>query len=325
MSEVISITLNDNENIAFLGDIHMDSATPHARLDSFPDTVCEKLSFVRKKCVERNVRLLIIGGDVFNRIQVTNECINKLGKEFVKFRGEGIKVVSIVGNHDISRNSLDTLEKSPLSVLFNFGVIEHINLNRRIVLNKKVLITGVDYVERPVIANPKAKHNILVAHMFYNDDYADPKHSLSSEEVNNLGYDAIFLGHDHVKYPIVRSGKTDVIRSGSLMRSTTHDYNFKQIPSFCVLKDPCNYDTNNWEVIEVECKTFEEVVSSVAKNKKFDLSDLSSIMEDLVVRITSSHDEENYDGVLERVKNDKDLDDSVRSLLMRYFREFGMI
>jgi DNA repair exonuclease SbcCD nuclease subunit len=318
--EIINLQIGNDEAVAFIGDVHHDSNTPSSRIDNFPVTVCYKLNDIREKCVEAKVKAAIILGDVFNRVVMPNDAINQIGKELLKFRESGIQVFAIVGNHDISRNKIDTIEKAPLSILFNFGVLEHIHLNKRIILNKRTLLTPLDYTDDLVPAQKGAKHNILLAHRFYNDEYADPKHNLTNDDLTELGYDCAILGHDHVPYPIMNGGNTDIVRPGSVTRGTAHNYQFERSVGFYILKNPAEYSVGNFKYIDIDARPFKEVISSIVQNKKFSLADLGGLMNDLVDRLASK-DMDGSVGIYEQVMSDKDLDPNVRQLLLRYFTD----
>lgn len=317
--------LNPNESIAFIGDLHVDSVGPASRLDDYMITVCEKVNDIRIKCLERNVKAVLFSGDIFNRIQMPNETINMIGIEFKKFIKEGISLYSIVGNHDIARNRFreEKLLVSPLSILFNFDIVKHINLTRRIVINKKTLITPVDYTQYPPKAMEKVQGNILFAHMFFNagDIMADENHNLKPEHIKDLGYDCAVLGHDHVYYPIMNCEGTDIVRPGSVMRATAHEYNFRRIPCFYVLRNPEEYNVSNFEQVDIVCKPFVNIASNTVLNKKSintisiacDLSDLASKLADNTVGYE--------DRIVELIKSDTNLPNDVRQLIFNYFQE----
>ncbi len=324
-TEIVNLSLEKDEAIAFASDLHADSHPPSSRLDvDYTGVAVEKLGWVFESCLKNKVKMLILGGDVFHRVVTTFECVRRIGSMFLEFKKAGIMVGSIVGNHDIARNQIEKLSKSPLNMLFDFGILENLNIDRRVVINKKLLITPVGYLEKLVKANKKAVYNILVAHMFYKapKQFGD-SHSLTEGHVLEMDYDAIFLGHDHINYKILRKGKTDIVRPGSLIRGTTHNYNFNRDVGFYILRDPVNYSVNNYDFIKLPARPMEEVVSSLVLHKKNNLADLSDMMGDLVMRLTESG--ERYDGVLDAVRKDKNIPESVRSLLLDYFREEGIL
>jgi predicted phosphodiesterase len=321
--QVIELNINTDESIAFIGDLHGDSATPSSRIDNYMFTVIEKIKDIHATCLNEKVKAVFWLGDVFNRLQVTNEAINLIGKAILEMKDSGIRQFSIIGNHDISRNLIDTAQKFPLSILFNFGVIEHLNLSKRVVINKKTMITALDYIEKPVKAYPKAPYNIMLAHLFYN--HPNDKYNLSPEDVKSLNYNCIVLGHDHECYPIIQVGNTDIVRPGSVLRGTCHDYNFTRKVGFYILKNPADYSTLNLTFTLIKAaRPMEEVVSSVVLNKKKGLTDLTSMMSDLV-SVLSETSELNEETIAVKTKKDKNLPEGVKELLLKYYHDAGIM
>ena len=310
--------------IAFAADLHADSHPPSSRLDTdYIETAVGKLQSIREACIKENVRFLFLGGDIFHRVTTTFECVRRAGAELMKFREAGITVGSIIGNHDLARNQLEKLSKSPLNLLFDFGVLERLDLSRRVIINGKALINPAGYLDKIPGANKKAAYNFLIAHLFYNAPDIYGGKSLSSDMVNALGYDAIFLGHDHINYDIVRVGKTAIVRPGSILRGTSHKYNFERKVGFYILRDPANYSIKNFKFVEIPVKDMREVVSSLVIHKKEDLADLSDLMGDLVVRLTETGGKK--DEILETIMKDNKLPVGVRNLLLEYFKEEGIL
>jgi len=320
--------IGEGECLGFAGDLHADLNGPDSRIDDFLFVVVSKLEDMLKKCVERRVKALIFTGDIFSRVLVPHECINAIGNVFMKFKKEGIRLFTIVGNHDIARNQIEKLVKSPLNTLFTFEAMEHINLYKRIVINKKTLITAVDYTEQPIVAFPKAKYNILVAHMFYkaSELFAAGVHNIDEQNVLDWNYDCMVLGHDHVPYPIMSMGVTDIVRPGSITRGTSHEYNFHRIPYFYVLKNPTEYHVSNFEKVDIAAQPFEEIASNSVLNKRNNItySGLQDILSNLAERLAGNDNSNGGDRVVEIIKQDTLLPDEVRSLLFTYFSEAGI-
>ncbi len=207
------IDLNNDENIAIIGDLHFDNRTINSRIDDLLITANNKLKDIFIKCQQHNVKIVIFQGDVFNRNQISYEALNLFTNTLMHFKNlnSDLQIYSIIGNHDMFRNSIDLMQKTPLQLLFNSGIIEHICLENKLQVNiknesskiKKLLITPVDYIEYPPEADANFDINILIAHMFYNksDAVSNSEHNLKNNEVKNLNYDFIFLGHDHEEYP----------------------------------------------------------------------------------------------------------------------------
>lgn len=321
---VIQIQLNDGEKIAFCGDIHIDSRTPDSRIDDLFETAIEKMNDILKKCIEKNVKCMFFEGDIFNKIQVPHICVNMFGEVLLKFKEAGIQLFTICGNHDILRNSLENIERSPIQTLFTFGILNHINLDNRVIINKRVLITPVDYTEYPPKAEKSAPINILLAHMFYNASelLADERHNLSKKDVEDLGYDAIFLGHDHEEYPITKHGKSVIVRSGSVLRGTSHNYNFTREPGFVVLHDIDNICSDTIEKVGIEHKRYEDIASSYVLNRKklSSITGLSDVLSNLAEKL-SEGSEADGDRIWDIINTDADLPADCRLLIMSYINE----
>ena len=88
--QVIELNINTDESIAFIGDLHGDSATPSSRIDNYMFTVIEKIKDIH---IVRSQSIFV--RDVFNRLR--HELTNEVNTE-MKDSGLG---VFIIGNHDI--------------------------------------------------------------------------------------------------------------------------------------------------------------------------------------------------------------------------------
>ena len=321
---VIQITLQNDEKLAFSCDLHFDNRTPESRVDDIMETARRKLEDMLKKCQERNVKHLFFEGDLVNRLQISYEAINSLGETLLAFKDAGIELYTICGNHDILRNSMEKLERSPIQTLFTFGVIKHINLSTRVIINKKVMITPVDYTEYPPKADETASVNILLAHMFYNanDLIADERHNLTKDVVRKLGYDVIFLGHDHEEYPITQCGKTWVVRSGSILRGTAHNYNFRRKPKFIVLHDLENICEDTLEKVELDHRPYEDIASSYVLNRKqmSSISGLQDVLSNLAEKLSESSTADG-DRIWDIINTDPDLSPECRAVLLKYINE----
>jgi hypothetical protein len=255
---------------------------------------------------------------------------------FLEFKKHDMSLYTIVGNHDIARNQMEKLKKSPLQILFTAEVLEQINLQKRVVINKKTLITPVSYMEYPTPKYNKAPYNILLAHMFFNaselftgntpDGKQDNRHNIQTRDLTNWEYNAAVLGHDHVEYPTMRVGNTDLIRPGAVTRATSHEYNFYRTPCFYILHDPSRYDSSNWERVDVKSLPFDEVAStSVSTKKSLDnMEGLKSLLSDLASRLVRHDSGDNEDTVVAFIKQDDKISDEVRQLLFHYFEECGI-
>ena len=252
--------------IAIVGDAHLNSTKPISRLDDYPETCLRKISEIGIHCVRKGIEHIVLLGDVWHKNQQSITYINKVIKLFDKLRRDGLKVHSIIGNHELSFEKIENLERSPLQTMFVSGVLNHL---KTLDLGE-VVLHGFDYPEELTKAPDNGKYNVCVAHRFYN--YNLSEYTLREKHVKHLGYSAMLLGHDHQIYDPLRVGETLIIRPGSLMRGTTHSYNLTREPSFDILKVDRETYREIVETITIPHLPAREVFTtqSLVKNKKDD-------------------------------------------------------
>lgn len=306
------IQLNQNEGIAIISDLHIDNRTPTSRIDNILETCLEKLDDILAKCIKEEVRLLIFEGDVFDRLTVSHETVNRFGQKMLEYKKHNIDIYSIIGNHDIYRNGLEEFERTPLQTMFGFGIITC--FDEEILINNRVLITPCQYTEQPKEADNKYPVNILVAHMFYGKPELidDGKHNLDNKDVLQLGYDYILLGHDHEEFPPVQIGKTTIYRHGSVMRNSMHLYNFNRIPKFLVLK---HFDNGHPDIneITIQCKNYTDIISQTSINRKKN----NAIFKDIAAKLVNTQANET-DNILETIMTDTTLSEKQKTILLNY-------
>lgn len=321
-----NLRVKEDESVAFILDLHMDSTTPSSRIDDLSETLLDKMEDIREKCLENKVKHIFFAGDIFNRIACTHASVNLLGESFLRFKENGIQLYTILGNHDIVRNSLEAMEKSPIQTLFSFGVLEHINKDNRVAINSKILISPFDYTEvaEPVLDDYSTMYNVLLAHVFYNASelLADNRHNIKEEDIEKLGYDLMVLGHDHQEYPTIEVGNTTIVRCGAVLRGTAHNYNFTRKPKFVIWKNLNNPSVENLEYIEIKHRDYRDIASEYVINKKQvgSYSGLQDVLSNLAEKLADSG-ESDADRILDIINTDKNLPAICRTLILKYLNE----
>ena len=184
------------------------------RVDNFLETVLKKLDYVASKN-----DYVIICGDLFHTNTNSHLVFNKVYKLLMKHKG---KFITIPGNHDLLHNNLSMLEKTTLGSLALTGAIK--------LYFDKFKIDNTEFQVSMVIKNldrvPVDKGNIrvLIGHNYFELPGA-PKETFDCDEIKNLNYRLVFLGHDHKPYEEKIIGNSTLIRMGSLTRIDTQPYN----------------------------------------------------------------------------------------------------
>lgn len=217
--------LEDINKIAIVGDTHLNSTTPQSRIDDYGNTCLDKMSQIYRKCIDNDYKILIITGDIFHKNKQPLKFINKSLELFKKIRDAGIETYVIMGNHDLAYNKVEYVDQSPLYSLLVSGIVEILDELVVKVNGYEVYIRGFNFPEKVEKNKSNNKISICVAHRYF-EKY--DKEFLTSKELKRLGYDIYVLGHDHVSYKPTRVGNTYLLRPGSLMRGTSHDYQLER-------------------------------------------------------------------------------------------------
>lgn len=328
-----TINISADEAVAFVGDLHIDTATPASRADqSYIASCISKLTDVLETCKSNNVRAVFFAGDIFNRIQATHEAVNAAGEIFTRYKQSGINLYTILGNHDIIRNSYENFQRSPLQTLFTFGVIEHINAAQGIEIvceGKTMRVSAVDYYEYPTPAETEhGRFNVLLAHQFYDTSelIAERKHNILPEDVANWHYDMMYLGHDHEEYNTVIESDCYIFRTGSLMRATLHKYNHTRKPKFLIIKNLNRLTETPLSELStlapIKHRPFDEVISMVSTAKKAanDISSLKEVLSGLASKL-AANTETDTDRIYTVLMSDPELPVECRNLILKYMEE----
>jgi len=239
-----------------IADPHLNSSTPCSRVDDYAETSVEKLHTLIDLMVERGLKALVMSGDVFHKNQQSLIYLSKVFEAFVRMRNSGIRVYTNFGNHDLAFDKVENIDKSPLWLLIQAGLIIPIG---RLVLPNGVEIVGVHYPDE--VEKAEKDNMICVCHRFFESSLHSKTYS--EGELINLGYRMYLMGHDHVPYEdyILENGAR-IIRPGSFMRTTAHGYNLSRE----VYAYEINTDDMSVERISLKVKPAESVFSSAVLN-----------------------------------------------------------
>lgn len=221
------------------------------RQDNFLETAINKLDYIAK-----NNDYVIICGDIFHTNSNSNYIFYRMYKLFTKHKG---KFYAIPGNHDLLHNNLNMLEKTTIGSLALTGAL---NLKFSGFNIEKVHFE-VSHVMKNLDAIPVDDNtSVLIGHNYY-EMLTTPKESFTKEEIKNLNYKLVFLGHDHKPYEEELVGESILIRMGSLTRIDTQEYNKDRKIYYYQL----DTETLDYEKKEVPSKKIEEIYTFEAYNR----------------------------------------------------------
>ena len=261
-------------NILFIGDLHLKCNSPVSRRDNYPTAILNKLQYLANVANTYKCNTFMLLGDVFDSPITSLPYLAEVINTFKCIKEKGITVYTIVGNHDLKNNRMDSLSSTALGILISTG---YLKLAPRELTINNTIFKCYNY---PEDIEPKSsdKYEVCVAHLYYEFNLAHD--SLQSSDLERLNYDAMVLGHLHNPCDTITVHNTELYRPGSLSRNTSEAYNKLRTPRALL------FNCNNHKAcyIEVSCESAENVFVSQIENNKTSFS-----MKDLIQFITTSY------------------------------------
>ena len=222
------------------------------RKDNFLETALTKLDFIAS-----HNDYVIIAGDLFHTSNNASQIFYKVYSLMKKHSG---KFFAVPGNHDLLHNNLGTLDRTTIGSLALTGVLD-LRFDSVLIDNAKIQFSTVlkDLSKIPIDQN---NTNILVGHN-YLEMGGSEKESFTKQELRELNYKLVFLGHDHKPYDEELIGNSILIRMGSLTRIDTQPYN-KQRKIYYYQVDS---ETLEYEKKEVPSETAQNIYTEEAFNR----------------------------------------------------------
>lgn len=289
--------------ILFIGDPHLNYQTPQSRKDVYPQTMLEKIKTIANIANTQGIDDVVFLGDMFHQRYQPYSYMMKCFMAFKEFKKAPY---SIIGNHDIIFERIDTFEESPLNFLFMTGVVKHLDTLEY----DDVIVKGFDYTT-PITPNEITdKYVLCVAHQYYNTPLY--KHYIKPEDALGLSYPAYVLGHDHSVYDDISNDKFTVVRPGSLSRGTAHSSN--------LMRDVYGV------IFDTVTKTFTRITiptqkaTDVFKEIKYVEKSLETSVDEIIDKMEFSADVSIYDMLDEA----KDVPKEVIDLIVQYLEANGI-
>ena len=263
-------------NVIFVGDTHLKGSSPISRCDDYPTAILNKLEQLIQLSNNFNSKTVILLGDVFDSHTTTLPYLAKVINTFKKIHDSGITVYTIVGNHDIKNNRMDSLESSALGILISTG---YVTLAPSTLVIESTVFQCFNYTSELKEAPENERYTVCVAHRYY--EFGLSWDSLTHEDLARLNYDAMILGHYHVPCDTATVENTVLYRPGSLSRSTSEPYNKLRTPRVLVF----NCVNHKAAYVDIQCSPAESIFTNVIEQP----NQMVFSMKDLVKFITTSY------------------------------------
>ena len=256
-------------NIIFIGDLHLKCTSPISRVDNYPTAILNKVLYIANIAKNYNCNTLFLLGDVFDSPNTSLPYLAEVINVFKKITELGITVYTIVGNHDIKNNRMDSLQSTALGILISTGFVK-LAPNYLVIYN--TVFQSFNYPDELKPALKDEKYTVCVGHLYYDFNLA-VSDSLYENDVKRLNYDSMILGHYHCPCDTIIVGNTLLYRPGSLCRSTSEAYNKLREPR-CLIFNCINHKAM---YINVPCGRASDVFiqqSEINNQETFSMKDL---------------------------------------------------
>ncbi len=295
--------------IIFVGDVHLKGSTPISRKDNYSETILNKLQYIWNYANTIDCTTIIFLGDIFDTVNTSLQYFSHCLTLFKKITDSGIDLYTIVGNHDLRYDSMETLPITPLGILIKSDAMKLLDS----LIVDDVFIKGCHFPESPEPNTQKDLYSILLLHRFYESGFNEIP--ITKEEAQTLDYDVCILGHDHKPYSTImvegRDKLIKIIRPGSLARNSSDQYNRLRKPRILVM--------------ETSDKSFhyEEVPAESGMNIFFEKEEEKEVisMKELVDYLKSSY--HTADLSIRDYLNNTEIPEDVKTLIGTYLDLLG--
>lgn len=318
-----------------IGDVHICDKPPGRRADGYKEAILKKLEECVSIAKEKEVTHVLFLGDIFHK-KVAHLTSHKLIQEIAAvLQAFSVPVLILVGNHDITDGSLESLEKQPLGVL---RLLSNVSL---LETEPVALADDIDIYPLPGTSpftmddfkvKGKNKRDILAVHqsivpdvMIENEMLRDILHDAGTI-VTHTDINIILYGHQHRcdgMYKVSRPDGTSAVFSnlGSICRLTIDENDVYKEPSVLVL-DIADDEARSVtpEIIKLTCVIPPSEAYKLEEHleEKEHTKNIDEIIRKLKETEVSSF---SIDGVITSVETRKDIDSPVKNKALNLLEE----
>lgn len=289
--ELKDIIANSSVRVICVGDIHLSDRPPASCYDSYTDDILDMLSFVARLEKALKADAVTWAGDIFHHKQPSRTSHATLVKLMKVAQGYQRPPLVVTGNHDITSDRLDSLEKQPLGVLYEAGVLRELDG-----WHETLPIFGVPWQQRWLSPgaiwdafhgfrgrdDEQCAKSLAVTHApIYPPSVADnvmfellPLPEVS-EAMGNTG--SLYYGHIHEPHYKFEVDGVTYANMGAISRGSMHEYNLARKIQVALWTPE-----HGFVPIDIPHKPASEVFKLVEAQEKKDVKmDLSSFLDEV--------------------------------------------
>lgn len=315
----ITVTERPWHSLMWFTDCHISSTNPISRKDNYPEAILSKLDQIVQASIKLRVDRLICGGDIWHHkapSKIQHWTISRLIDIWKQH-----PPIGIIGNHDMSWNSLDYLSRQPMGVVIRAGAYEVIDHPE----SKKVgpfRIKGINYrseVPEDWFQISDLQDNeigVLILHVnasrdgsFLGDDICYSYDFLASKTNAKI----VCLGHWHKDQGVQEVKGVHFVNVGSIARNSLREDNLGRTPKCALIR--ANADTLEIDIHQIilKHKPDDEVFDVISKRiEKASKMDIKNFMDRLETGGLFSFD---VNKMIEESNADKKVKDEAKKIL----------
>lgn len=287
----------------FRTDTHVCDRSPLSWKADYPTEIWNNLDQIAKFAKEHEAAAVLDGGDYFHLKAASRNPHSLVIKSIAVQKTYPCPTYCVEGNHDISYNNLESIDKQPLGVLYEGGTFRHLRDEVFEDGGMRVRVVGMPYnPERPLAdlqairKQPGDDFLIAIVHQLagaappgkVEDFFGEPVFRYQ-DLVSDDGPDVFCFGHWHKDQGVVEIGGKTFVNQGAVSRGALTNENIQRRPKVSLLEAtptgirvvelplmvaPAEdvFDFDKKERVERESASIDQFIVELQNNVKIDLS-----------------------------------------------------
>ncbi len=287
----------------FRTDVHACDRSPSSWKADYPTEIWNNLEQIGRFAKEREATAVLDGGDYFH-VKAASRNPHSLVIKSIGIQNKyPCPTYCVEGNHDLSYNNLETIDRQPLGVFYESGVFKHLREHVFEDGGMRVRVVGMPYnPERPLAdlqaiqKQPGDDFLIAIVHQLAGaappgkgeDFFGEPVFRYQDLASEN-GPDVFCFGHWHKDQGIEEIGGKKFVNLGAVSRGALINENTQRTPKVSLIEvEPTGikivelplvvapavdvFDFDRKERVEKESESIDQFILQLQNNVSIDLS-----------------------------------------------------
>ena len=234
----------------FRTDVHLSAQAPVSWSGDYTEEIFDCLDQIGRLATKEEAVAVLDGGDYFHIKAPTRTPHWLVERSAATHKSYPCPIYTVIGNHDISYNNLETLEKQPLGVLLKTGVFRQLEEETFEEGPLQVRVVGVPYSPfrtleelQAIKKRPGDTHLIAVVHALATEKPSGTEDEIFKEPVfryadlvSREGPDCWMFGHWHKDQGVTTIRDIKFVNLGAVSRGALSRDNLDRTPKVAVLE-----------------------------------------------------------------------------------------